>query len=504
VTVDGQANGDRCPSCGARRPAGSKQCPICGDRARLRYTVSTMALETLAVMSIVVLAAAALLWLRQSGHGLATDQERVAEVEVVSELPTPLPTFTAAPSPTATRVLNTVPPPVTPLPESVAHEVRSGDTLFGIAQQYSVTADEIIAASDLERPDALWIGQVLTIPLRVQLPSEGDAEAVAAAGDTEEEGAADATDEAGDETATDADGGASSANEDDEGAAAGEPGEGAEAPEDVEAVAQPTGQPIVVGEPQIHVVGRGESIGVISALYDVSIEELLALNPERLVSANDTLYVGDELVVRQGEIVTTTPEPSAAAPTRAPGFEEASGTAGEMSAVPFEPAGEGRYPAPAALAPGASITVTAESVLLRWASAGVLPSGLFYVVSIRDADAAAAQLANSETGAISAAGPVSGTSAGAVIGDDRLGDTGARVIWVKDATAVRVPGELRPALGASSAIEWSVTVRRRSGSGLLDRGEEGVLLSAAPAWQRFVWAPSAALDDTADSGVAAP
>jgi hypothetical protein len=176
-----------------------------------------------------------------------------------------------------------------------------------------------------------------------------------------------------------------------------------------------------------------------------------------------------------------------------------------MSAVPFEPAGESEFPAPMPLAPGGGITVTAESVLLRWSSAGVLPGGLYYVVAIReatdDADAGGGPIV--DLGGLSGATD-GGDNAGGELADEEAEGSGvtdpsgdaqdARLVWVTDATAVRIPGELRPALGNSRPIEWSVSVRRRGAGGLLG-SDESVLLSPTPRWQRFVWAPSPSLDE---------
>jgi LysM repeat protein len=464
---------------------------MCGDRVPLRHTLPGMAIESLVVVAVVVLAAAALIWLRQSGRGLVTDAERTAETEVVTQLPTGVPTFTRAPGPTSTRAINTVPPPVTPLPATVVHEVRSGDTLFGIAQQYGVTADDIIELNELVRPDALWIGQELTVPLRRDEPT-GDDEQIAMA---DEDGEA-VDEEPVDEGAEDAEASADDVQGED-GAETDE-----QAPGETDGSPGPTGQPLVIGEPEIHIVARGESIGVISANYDISIDELLELNSDRLSGPNDTLYVGDEVVVRAGAVVTTTPEPVAAAATHAPGQEPVGGTAGEMLAVPFEPAGESEFPAPMPLAPAGGITVTSESLLLRWSSAGVLPRGLFYVVAIREAAEAGAS-GIGERPLESGGRPDDGSEAGARADAEAVADGGpttgklepeARLVWVTDATAVRIPSDLRPALGTSRGIEWSVSVRRRSGGGLLGR-EDSVLLSPEPLWQRFLWAPSAVLDE---------
>lgn len=45
------------------------------------------------------------------------------------------------------------------------HVVKSGDSLYSIANQYSVTMDEIIRANELDTPNNLVVGQTLVIPI---------------------------------------------------------------------------------------------------------------------------------------------------------------------------------------------------------------------------------------------------------------------------------------------------------------------------------------------------
>lgn len=53
--------------------------------------------------------------------------------------------------------------------------VQSGDTLGGIAGQYGVSVDDIVAANNLTNPDALEVGQTLTIPVgETQAPGPAD------------------------------------------------------------------------------------------------------------------------------------------------------------------------------------------------------------------------------------------------------------------------------------------------------------------------------------------
>ncbi len=59
----------------------------------------------------------------------------------------------------------------------VVYEVASGDTLSGIAAQYGLTAEALVAANDLASADFLAVGQSLILPLRapaqvlVQVPT---------------------------------------------------------------------------------------------------------------------------------------------------------------------------------------------------------------------------------------------------------------------------------------------------------------------------------------------
>jgi chromosome segregation ATPase len=46
------------------------------------------------------------------------------------------------------------------------HEVKRGETLAGIAQQYGVTVADIVAANGITNPNVIAVGKVLTIPGR--------------------------------------------------------------------------------------------------------------------------------------------------------------------------------------------------------------------------------------------------------------------------------------------------------------------------------------------------
>jgi hypothetical protein len=100
-----------------------------------------------------------------------------------SSQPTPRPTPLIVAAPTATAPLLPTPPPGTGLPSPVAqpinspsptsatgarrtYVVRAGDTPNSIAQQFGITAAELMQANGISDPRALRIGQELAIPNR--------------------------------------------------------------------------------------------------------------------------------------------------------------------------------------------------------------------------------------------------------------------------------------------------------------------------------------------------
>jgi LysM repeat protein len=54
---------------------------------------------------------------------------------------------------------------ITPTPEQVTHVVQPGDTISGLALQYDVPGEDIIAANQLENPNFLQVGVELIIPV---------------------------------------------------------------------------------------------------------------------------------------------------------------------------------------------------------------------------------------------------------------------------------------------------------------------------------------------------
>jgi LysM repeat protein len=421
----------RCPGCGSRLEAGARQCLICGQPVPWRLSVSGAAVESALLVGLVVVVAIGLVWMRRSGRGPWAGSARTSSAELLSMTPTDVPT----PSP-GVPVTPSVPAntpgaaTVTASPESVTHVVASGDTLYGIAAQYGVSTDTIIAANALARPDALSIGQQLLIPVAPQ-PSTPEPPVVAA-----DAGAATGAPPAGTDSAA-ASGGVASAPT------------GAEV---TTAAPAPTGEPVVVRAAEVYTVTTGDTIGGIAGAHGLSAEALVALNADWGAGLDQLLQIGDRVVVRAAEVVTATPEP-----IRTTTSTPLEGASGNSPGVPGAAGGVFTYSAPVPLAPVGGVLVADEAPLLRWSSVGVLARGVFYVVSVRAAGSADAEV-------------------------DRQ--------WVfSNATAVRVPSRFRPALGSTRDLEWSVGVRQRVGR--LIGGDEGVLVGPDTGWQTFVWSPGA-------------
>jgi LysM repeat protein len=388
-----------------------------------------------------------LLWWRASDGGpRPADEARLAGV--LSEAPTAPATFTAAPAASATRPPNSpFPPTATPLPAMIDYAVQSGDTMYAIAFKYNVTLDDILAANEdtLQDVNSLSLGQVLRIPLR----GEGEVSTVGDAvesGDAETDGAEGAPDAQVDTGAQAQE--ASGADEDD--ASGNADTDAPEAPEESPAV---DGEPIVVQEALTYVVDRGDTLGRIAAEYGVPVDDLVRNND--LSGPNALLSIGQSIVVAPAVVETTTPAPTAIS---TPMIYAAADDPRAAAVLPREDAiGPALMPAPLLLAPGNGARTGALAITLRWASVGALPANAYYVVALR-------------------------------LPDEPESET--RYVWLRGGgNGLRVPATLRPAMGAEQIIEWAVSVRRERG-GLL--GEEvGVLVSEAPVWRRFTWAPGA-------------
>ncbi len=79
--------------------------------------------------------------------------------------PSPTPTLTPTPTSTPTPVPTPTPTPSpTPTPAPIAYTVVSGDTLLGIAGNFGITLDQLLAANNWTTPPPLLPNMVLVIP----------------------------------------------------------------------------------------------------------------------------------------------------------------------------------------------------------------------------------------------------------------------------------------------------------------------------------------------------
>ena len=70
--------------------------------------------------------------------------------------------YPGMPVPTSTPI-----PADLPRGTELSYFVQAGDTLAGIAAKFNSTMDEIVAANDLQDPNAIFVGQELTIPANI-------------------------------------------------------------------------------------------------------------------------------------------------------------------------------------------------------------------------------------------------------------------------------------------------------------------------------------------------
>jgi LysM repeat protein len=111
-----------------------------------------MSFRSLALTAFVLLACLALTSVACGGSDGGEDESEV-QAYVTATLPDPLPTAI---------IVGAVTPP--PPGGGTTHVVADGDTLSGIASQYGVTVEAIMAANNITDPAGLSVGQELTIP----------------------------------------------------------------------------------------------------------------------------------------------------------------------------------------------------------------------------------------------------------------------------------------------------------------------------------------------------
>ena len=145
----------KCPNCGTPVSHKADECFMCGykfdqpRRLRVRIPWADVAL-------VLVIVALVVLWWRWD------DQQQVLAL-TPSATPTITPTATITPTRTPTPTA-TLTPTLAPSPTPILHTVKSGDTYMGIASQYGVSLDALLAANNLKVNDIIQPGQTLVIP----------------------------------------------------------------------------------------------------------------------------------------------------------------------------------------------------------------------------------------------------------------------------------------------------------------------------------------------------
>lgn len=374
----------RCPSCGSHYIGRARHCEICGAALPWRHTPAGVVGESLLALLGVLIVVGGLMALRaRGGPGLAPEEAVVAQL--IDEAPTPAPTFTRAPASTSTVAPPTVLPDAPAATGIVTYTIASGDTLSGIAQQFDVGTDELVAANPdtLGRPDALRIGELVTVPVAPP-------------------------------------------------AAAGAPPAEA-ALQEAPAATDPT-----AGVPAAAV----EVDAALSAMLGVPIAPTPDPDSgEADVPGASALAGADPLPAESGASAQTGPR------SPLPSDSILSINNADLAAASLR--------APWPIAPAEAASVAGESPVLRWSSVGVLPAGAHYVIELRDADDPQA---------------------------------GSQLVWIlSNATAARVPGDLRPPLGTSKRFVWTVSVRGRTGKVVGD--DPGLLIGRASPERTFDWLP---------------
>lgn len=387
---------------------------MCGARVPWRLSPRGVLLESAAAaVGMMAILVAVWVWRGSDPGQLAAPPAvvRLAATAAPTSAPPPAATAITATLGVPTAVAATAAPPA-----AVEHTIQSGDTLWNLAAEHDTTVDDILAANAGELSlDRLSIGQV------IKIPQPGGAEPPAPS-----------------------DAGATIAAPPDEGApaATAPPDEAAMSAALALAAARPT---IVVVDSVSVTVAAADTLSTLAEAHGVTVDDVVAANG--LDGADAVIQVGQALVVKTAVVVTATPLPGGLAGGQ-PGADAGQAALPE----PLQP-DTSSYPSPLMLSPLSDTVVADDAPVLRWSSIGPLPSGVVYVVRVRDADADDAD---------AVAVPVRG-----------------------GATAVRIPARFRPALGAARQLAWSVAVGR-AGIGLLGSGEL-TMLSGPPTWHTFTW-----------------
>ncbi|MBN1661094.1 MAG: LysM peptidoglycan-binding domain-containing protein [Anaerolineae bacterium] len=169
----------RCPQCGTPVAQRAENCLMCGallkesKRRRARAPEGDLLWPILIVVGLIAI----WLWKPWQGTGPQAMAPMVEPSPVptsTSATPTVTPTVTPSPSPTyyvaptATPLYSPTPPPTPTLPPNYTeHRVEEGDVVSTIAKEYGTTTDSILKANGLKANTTLHVGQTLIIPLPI-------------------------------------------------------------------------------------------------------------------------------------------------------------------------------------------------------------------------------------------------------------------------------------------------------------------------------------------------
>ncbi|MGC9333315.1 MAG: LysM peptidoglycan-binding domain-containing protein [Anaerolineae bacterium] len=410
----------RCPECGTPVAQKADTCLMCGASLKERKQRLSLPQGDLWWPLLVVLALV-LLWTWKPWQSVEP-QAMVPPTATVTRTATPSPTPTFLVVPTATPLRSPTPPPTATVPPNqTRHTVESGETVSSIAKLYGTTVKEILQANGLKENTIISPGQELLVPLPVANT------ATPTITPTPSPTPFEYTIKSGENLSTIA-------------KRFGTTVEALLAANDIpDATNIRVGTKIVIAQPpdysatmayEIYEVQQGDTLYTIAAKFDLTIAEIREVNNLE----SDRLRVQQELRIPVG---TATPTPT---PTAAPTLSPTPGPA---------------YPAPALLSPpeGASFTGADTTILLTWASVGILEEDEWYVVQIT-----------------------------------RLGNRlkQAPLIWTQ-ATSCRVPADLHiGGLDPAPRFTWQVTVMQHT-----DTREDGTWagqsLSPSSGMRTFSW-----------------
>ncbi len=297
-----------CPTCGTRLSEGATRCLVCGavlgstDKpasASKPVQGSRMPEITLSLPAAIALLALFL----TIGAVLVYIALRTA-VQTKPELIIPIsPTVTVTITPTPTTTGTPLPPTPTDTPQPTStpqtYLVKQNDTCIGIALAFEVSVNSIVLMNNLPATcDTLYVGQPLLIPQPTPTPLPPPS-----------------------------------------------------------ATANPATQTAEACERVEYTVQDGDTLGRISATYNVPMEAIREWNG----LASDVVFVGTTIVVPLCERPAT-PGPTPTATTPPP------------------------YAAPNLLLPadGTSFTLADETVTIQWASVGALRENERYMVTVED------------------------------------------------------------------------------------------------------------------------